>query len=541
MMQRLQTTYSERMWLKLGAFSALIASGVLLYWLSGGFPPWAWRLLWQTMPQLPHLWQLRGSTVVAPLAGLVLLSLSLLIMWMLISVAAVNVGRSWLRTTQQARSIASAEQWSVAQTQPQLSTTHTQQHNHEQGTQHMTQQTIHMQAPKQATYALRNVHFFAPDATTMPLQAAVPDDTRTMEPHRPQDTRANTTRGRLHLVQPIARSAPNTSGEMEEDATETDLAVYNARPVRQHARANHTHESSNDEQKQRLPGVDVAEREHISEGLDSSGKLLKALQPGSNEVRLLVGVGLDPGLIRKHTPNEDTLLAIQGTHTTDSGTEPLGLFVVADGMGGHANGQAASRLAIQTMSDVVVPVLMRGSDSGDSGDFMELLKDGVHRANLAIYQRNREQANMMGTTLTAALVVAETAYIVNVGDSRTYHYRQGNGLHPVTHDHSLVAHLVEHGEITRDEIYTHPKRNQIYRCLGDHAAVDIDTFIVALPVGDLLLLCSDGLWEMVHDQEMQAIVEMCATRPTQLSAKLVQAALQQGGADNISVIVVRSA
>ena len=106
---------------------------------------------------------------------------------------------------------------------------------------------------------------------------------------------------------------------------------------------------------------------------------------------------------------------------------------------------------------------------------------------------------------------------------------------------TILNDLVEHGEITRDEIYTHPKRNQIYRCLGDHAAVDIDTFTVALPVGDLLLLCSDGLWEMVHDQEMQAIVEMCATRPTQLSAKLVQAALQQGGADNISVIVVRSA
>lgn len=535
MMQRLHTTYSKSSWLKLSAFSALIASGVLLYWLTGGFPPWAWRLLWQTVPQLPHLWQLRGSAIVAPLAGLVLLSLSLLIMWMLISVAAVNVGRSWLRAAQQARSATPAEQWSTLQTRPPLSTAHEQQRNREQETQRVTQPTIHMHTPKQATYALRNVHFSAPDAAALPLQAAVPDDTRTMEPCRVQAKSVNATRGRLHLVQPIARNTPPISNDLEDDATETDLAVYNTRPVRQHAHAEHAVEARCDDQ------VDVAERKRISEGLDSSGKLLKALQPGSNEVRLLVGVGLDPGLVRKHAPNEDTLLAIQGTHTTDSGTEPLGLFVIADGMGGHANGQAASRLAIQTMSDVVVPVLMRGSDSSDSGDFMELLKDGVHRANLAIYQRNREQANMMGTTLTAALVVAETAYIVNVGDSRTYHYRQGNGLHPVTHDHSLVAHLVEQGQITRDEVYTHPKRNQIYRCLGDHATIDIDTFVVSLPVGDLLLLCSDGLWEMVRDQEMQTIVEVCATRPTQLSARLVQAALERGGADNISVIVVRSA
>jgi serine/threonine protein phosphatase PrpC len=252
-----------------------------------------------------------------------------------------------------------------------------------------------------------------------------------------------------------------------------------------------------------------------------------------------VGVGLDPGLVRKNAPNEDTLLAIQGTRVTEHGSEPIGLFVVADGMGGHANGQEASRVAIQTMSDIIVPVIMRGTDGDD--DFLQLLKEGAHRANLALYQRNRQQPHMMGTTLTAAIVAANTAYVVNVGDSRTYIYRKGAELSPITRDHSIVARMVESGVITRDEVYTHPKRNQIYRCLGETASVDADTFVEELHPGDVLLLCSDGLWEMVRDGDMQKIIESSAPHPSQTSSMLVQAALSRGGADNVSVVVVHMA
>jgi len=144
----------------------------------------------------------------------------------------------------------------------------------------------------------------------------------------------------------------------------------------------------------------------------------------------------------------------------------------------------------------------------------------------------------MGTTVTAALVVAATAYIANVGDSRTYLYRPGQGLTRVTRDHSVVARLVEDGIISNDEIYTHPKRNQIYRCLGEHASVEVDTFQVALRAEDVLVLCSDGMWEMVRDEEIQQIIETSRSHPTQISSMLIQAALARGGADNISVIVI---
>ncbi len=261
--------------------------------------------------------------------------------------------------------------------------------------------------------------------------------------------------------------------------------------------------------------------------------------PSVEPLRLLVGIGLDAGIARKDVPNEDNLFAIQGMRPTNAGPEPVGLFIIADGMGGHAHGQEASKLAVHAVSDAIVPTLMRQMDNDEV--FSDLLKDGVHRANLAIYRRNREQEHMMGTTLTAVLMVARTAYIVNVGDSRTYLYRPTQGMRQITRDHSVVGRLVEDGVIKREDMYTHPRRNQIYRCLGEHATVEVDTFVEPLQADDVLVLCSDGLWEMVHDDEMESIVASSASYPSQLSKLLIQAALMRGGADNISVIVARMA
>ena len=178
-------------------------------------------------------------------------------------------------------------------------------------------------------------------------------------------------------------------------------------------------------------------------------------------------------------------------------------------------------------------------DEQDEEEFLlNLLQDGVQRANNAIYQRNRTMPDMMGTTITTALVVNTTAYIINVGDSRTYLYRAEDGLVQITRDHSTVARLVEEGEIEPDEIYTHPQRNQIYRCLGEDPIVETDTFVVPLEPDDILLLCSDGLWEMVRDPIMEKIIASSSHLPAQISNILVQAAINGGGADNISVVVV---
>jgi serine/threonine protein phosphatase PrpC len=206
-------------------------------------------------------------------------------------------------------------------------------------------------------------------------------------------------------------------------------------------------------------------------------------------------------------------------------------------MGGHANGQDASRLAIQTIINYILPKISANNQMDDVA-FLNLLRDGVQCANQAVHQRNLEERADMGTTMTAAMVVGPTAYVANVGDSRTYLYHEPEGLSMITHDHSVVASLVDAGIIKPDDIYTHPKRNQIYRSLGEKPAVDVDSFRVPLQVGEKLLLCSDGLWDMVRDPEIQRLMSAPVPDPAKTSKYLIQAALGGGGEDNVSVIVV---
>src|SRR5207237_3650540 len=163
------------------------------------------------------------------------------------------------------------------------------------------------------------------------------------------------------------------------------------------------------------------------------------------------------------------------------------------------------------------------------------------RANVAVYQRNQQLAgSSMGTTVTAALIVGPEAFVANVGDSRTYLYRPGQGLAQLTRDHSTVAQLVEMGAITRGEIYTHPQRNEIYRSLGASPSVEVDVFRETLQDGDALLLCSDGLWEMVPDEQHLAhVLSSTLVSADYMAERLVQMALAGGGRDNIGLVVVQ--
>ena len=250
-----------------------------------------------------------------------------------------------------------------------------------------------------------------------------------------------------------------------------------------------------------------------------------------------VGMGWDAGIKRKRDPNEDSIAAIQGTCTYKEQLIPFDLFIVADGMGGHENGQEASRIAIQTMTQSVLQNMVTSTELTDTL-FSKILVHGVQQANMTIWQSNQEKGANMGTTLTAALVIGSKAYVVNVGDSRTYMYRRGKGLSQITRDHSLVARLVARGLIASDDIYTHPERNLVERGLGDKRSVEVDCFTVDLHARDWLLLCSDGLWEMVRDPEIERIMKKEGD-PSQMSDLLVQAALKGGGVDNVSVIVAR--
>lgn len=252
---------------------------------------------------------------------------------------------------------------------------------------------------------------------------------------------------------------------------------------------------------------------------------------------LRVGVGWHTGLTRRNAPNEDSVVVMQGSYTYQSQLLPFGLFVIADGMGGHENGLLASRIAMQTMSHTVLQNIIMGKELSDEF-FTDMLVGGVEWANMAIYQRGKEDGIDMGTTLTAVLVINMRAYIVNVGDSRTYLFRDSAGLIQITRDHSFVASLVAFGQITPDEVYVHPDRSLIYRSLGQVEDLKVNSFKIDLQPHDRLLLCSDGLWEMVRDPTIERIVR-ASDDPMMLSDLLVQTALRSGGCDNISIVVAQ--
>jgi len=243
--------------------------------------------------------------------------------------------------------------------------------------------------------------------------------------------------------------------------------------------------------------------------------------------------------------------------------EPVGLFVVCDGIGGQSGGDCASIWALEAvkrelrgifspfdprgtreLSRSELDSALRGKSSKNSSRARKLEREvrrAVENANFVVYeyaQQRPEKAGDSGTTITLALVSGERAVIANVGDSRTYLLRDGR-LKQITQDHSLVANLVTSGQIKPEEVFTHPQRNLIYRSLGYKAEMHVDTFMQSLRSGDYLLLCSDGLWEMVQDEQKMAQLILESTSTEQACQLLVEAANEAGGEDNIGVVVVK--
>jgi protein phosphatase len=207
------------------------------------------------------------------------------------------------------------------------------------------------------------------------------------------------------------------------------------------------------------------------------------------------------------------------------------LFLVADGMGGHKAGDTASRLCIE---EVVKQILNTECTTPVSA-----FEQAVTVANAAIYERSRAFAELegMGTTLVGATVAEHTAYICNVGDSRLYCLR--DSLKQITVDHSLVEEMVQSGEIQKEEMRTHPNKNIITRALGTDTAVRTDCFEIEVQEGDVLLLCSDGLTNMLEDEEIETIIKEHISDMKDAGKCLVERANEAGGKDNISVVLVR--
>jgi serine/threonine protein phosphatase PrpC len=259
-------------------------------------------------------------------------------------------------------------------------------------------------------------------------------------------------------------------------------------------------------------------------------------------VSLLVGQRSDVGVQRAGRPDEDSVFALTMSAIHDSLARPtLGLYIVADGMGGHEAGDLASRLAVDTIRQHLLDRIILPALAGDvplPETIQMAIDEAVKAANQAVYDMAQQRRNDMGTTVTLALVMDETAYVANVGDSRTYTWGP-DGLQQITLDHSLVASLIAAGMEEPDAVYTHPRRNEIYRSLGAKPSVEVDQFTHTLIPDGALVLCCDGLWEMIRSEGI-ADVLMAGGDPQAMCDEMIRLANQAGGEDNISVIVVRA-
>lgn len=258
-------------------------------------------------------------------------------------------------------------------------------------------------------------------------------------------------------------------------------------------------------------------------------------QGPSAALSMRVSAASDRGRRRAATANEDDFLVVTGTQRAQGQLQPFGLFVVADGMGGHDDGQQASYLTIKATFDYLAPWLISAELAG--ADVLPLMQGALQNANRALYARNRAARTNMGSTVTAAFIAGHEARICNVGDSRVYLLGAASPLQRLTVDHSFVEGLVMAGVIQREDVYTHPKRNRIYRSLGQQELVQIDTFCQSVAARDQLLLCSDGLWEMLRDAEIECVLRQGRDKHS-ASGRLIELANEHGGADNITVLLV---
>jgi len=255
------------------------------------------------------------------------------------------------------------------------------------------------------------------------------------------------------------------------------------------------------------------------------------------DLRLVVGYRSDTGRVREL--DEDSLLAISLAPSYEARTTALGLFAVADGMGGHEGGEVASKLALRVLAEHVIKDIVLPELAGDPSPDEELLlrlQSGVAAANDAVYLARQKRGNDMGTTLTALLVRDTRLFVAHVGDCRAYRWN-AEGLEQLTTDHSVVASMIANGQAAPEEIYSHPHRSIIYRSIGDKPSVEIDAEVLPLAAGDRLVVCSDGLWEMVRDEGI-ADVMLQEADPQAACDLLVKHANLVGGEDNISIIVV---
>ena len=231
----------------------------------------------------------------------------------------------------------------------------------------------------------------------------------------------------------------------------------------------------------------------------------------------------DTGLVRRS--NQDFLFA------SDQPVGPLpNLFIVADGMGGHRAGDFASRYVVEHMKEYI--------ENSDLASPVMILRKALEKTNQGLFEEAQGNPDRegMGSTLVAATIEDDMMYVANVGDSRLYLLR--DSLAQITRDHSLVEEMVRLGELTEEQARNHPDKNVITRAVGVYPEVRIDFFDEDLEGEDTILLCSDGLSNMVTDDAMEGIVKSCKNLQ-EAALRLIETANENGGRDNIAVVLVR--
>ncbi len=239
-------------------------------------------------------------------------------------------------------------------------------------------------------------------------------------------------------------------------------------------------------------------------------------------MRFACAARTDVGVVR--SGNEDSYLM----------ADDRGLFVVADGMGGHAAGEVASEMASRLVAETYRPARGMSDD-----ELMAQMVSAIRAANAAIFERTLQEHDKrgMGTTVTALALLPRRYLIGQVGDSRAYVLR-ANTLTQITKDHSYVQEQVDAGRLSPEEARVHPYANVITRCVGSSGDVVPDLYIGTLDAGDLLLLASDGLTGMMEDEDLQAILQQEGTLEERVD-QLIAEANRRGGLDNITVILVQ--
>ena len=215
--------------------------------------------------------------------------------------------------------------------------------------------------------------------------------------------------------------------------------------------------------------------------------------------------------------------------------DEIQLYIIADGMGGYKGGEIASKLAVESTKNYIISnyesVLIE-----DKEEVLRLIKSAIEYANMGIFEKSKEVEELenMGTTIDVCLILGNRVYIGHVGDSRVYRKRKGF-FRRLTTDHSYVQKLVSDGTITKEEANHHPKKNMLIKALGCSAYVEPDVMVKGFLKDDILLMCSDGLTNMVSEEEIASIID---SNPDMACNNLILKALENGGYDNVTAIII---